>query len=367
MKIMNYAKAFCLICLCLSLSCASDQDKHELPIVNIKGEKIANLDPKKLTDTAQIKLSQIADNIEVITLETKDESLFMSTRFIVGNEYILAMRGNQFYQFTSEGKFVRIIAKRGRGAGEIPSMGKNISYHINEKLDLLILTAGDHIYLLKLSSGELIDRKDLPDFASLKEVRAITMTSADSLFIYSYFSRGAKGDSLCSGVVVQDWNNNILWQKKFNYLTWSIDPPPFNYELLHGSDISVVDTDNPREFIFQVDNHDTCYVFNLKNFSLQPYLLRRTIGVLKDKYPIDRISQGCYTIAQEFNRTNGIHIMRMQLLTKFVDINNMDDYVYNIFYDDNNKTAINIYSFENDYFGFIHRYNGLNKARSCYL
>jgi hypothetical protein len=245
-------------------------------------------------------------------------------------------------------------------------MGRNISFQINEKLDLLILTAGDHIYLLRLSSGELIETKDLTDFASFKEVRAITMANPDSLFIYSYYSRGAKGDSLCSGVAVQDWNNKILWQKKFNYLSWTVLPEPINYQLLHGSNISVLDTDNPREFIFQVDNHDTCYVFNLNDFSLQPYLLRRTMGALKDKYPIDRVSQGCYTIGQESNRTNGIHIMRMQLITKLVDINNIDDYVYNIFYDDNNKTAFNISSFENDYLGFIHQYNGLNKERSNY-
>jgi hypothetical protein len=361
MKIANYTMGFCFIFL--SISC-SDKATHKLPLINFNGKEVAELDPKKLYDSTRIKLSQIADNIEVIKLQTTDESLLKSIFLQIGNEYILAKSGNQIFQFSITGKFIRLIAKKGRGPGEIPSMGKNIAYNFNEKFDILYVSVGNEIYLYKLSSGDFIGRKGLKGFEDLKEVRSITMTSTDSLFIYSYFSRGVTGDSPWSGVKVQDWNDNIIWEKQFNYNTWSIYPPPVDHELLHGSNISIVCTENPREFIFQVDNHDTSYVFSLNNSSLKPYLLRRVQGPLKDGYPIDLISLGSYTIYQEFNRINGFQLMRMDLLTKFVDINNIDNYIYNILYNDNNKTAYNITTFENDYFGFIHRYNGLNKSRT---
>jgi hypothetical protein len=362
MKSANYVKGFCFIWFCLSISC-SNKEEHKLPLVNINGKGIAELDPKKLYDTTRIKLSQIADNIEVIKLQTTEESLLKSIFLQIGNENILAKSGNEIYQFSHTGKFIRLIAKKGRGPGEIPSMGKNIAFNFSEKLDILYISVGNEIYLYKLSSGDFIGRKGLNGFEDLKEVRSITLTNSDSLFIYSYFSRGVTGDSPCSGVIVQDWHDNIIWEKQFNYNTWSIFPPPINHELLHGSNISVVCTENPREFIFQVDNHDTSYVFSLNNWSLKPYLLRRTQGPLKDGYPIDLISLGSYTVYQEFNQMNGYQLMRMDLLTSFVDINNLDNYIYNILYNDNNKTAYNISIFDNDYFDFIHRYNGFNRSR----
>ena len=352
------------ICICLFSGCVSSNDGYKLPLVNINGREIADLDPQKLVDTT-IKLSQIVDNITVVALETVDEAMLSGSSMLIGNEYILANRGNEIYQFARDGKFIRVIAKKGRGPEEIPSMGKNISYHINEELDLLYITCIDDIYLYKLSSGAFFGKKSIPEFRGLKEARSITMTSSDSLFIYSYFSRGVKGDDLCSGVAVQDWKGDIVWRKEFDYLTWTIVPPPIDIETLSGSDISIVNTDNPRGLIFQVDNHDTCYIFNVDDLSLEPYMLRRTTGLtLKDGHPIGQFHTGSYVLYQEFNRINNIHLMRMNLTTKFEDLNNIEIYPYYILYDDKTKSAYNIKKFEDDYFGFIHTYNGSVESRS---
>ncbi len=356
---------FVFISICLFVGCVGNNDSDRLPLVNINGKEIADIDSLKLADTT-VKLSQIVDNVKVVALETIEEAMLSGISMFIGNEYILANRGNEIYQFSGDGKFIRVIAKKGRGPEEIPSMGRNISYNINEELDLLYITCIDDIYLYKLSSGTFMGKKKIPEFGELREARGITMTSSDSLFIYSYFSRGVKGDALCSGVAVQNWNSEIVWKKEFDYLTWVVYPEPINYELLSGSNISVVNTDNPREFIFQVDNQDTCYLFNVDNLSLEPYLLRRTTGsTLKDGHPISLLSVGSYsTISREFNRKNGIHLMQMHLTTKFVDINNGDYYVYNILYDNNEKIAYNINTLENDYFGFEHGYNGTGESRS---
>ena len=351
------------ICICLFSGCNSNNDGYKLPMVNINGREIADLDPQKLVDTT-IKLSQIADNIKVVALETIDEALLSVSSVLIGEQYILVRSSGDFYQFSFEGQFIRLIAKKGRGPGELPSFGKNLSYNINEELDLLYITCIDRIYLYRLSSGAFLGKKTIPDFGEMKEARGITMTSADSLFIYSYFSRG-NGDTLCSGVAVQDWRDNIVWRKEFDYLTWTMIPPPIDHKLLTGSDISVVNTENPREFIFQVDNHDTCYVFNVNDLSIQPYLLRRTQGSsLKDGYPISRFYPGSYILFQEFNRTNSLHLMRLYLTTKLEDLSNMDTYTYNILYDDKSKTAYNFKALEDDYLGFTHLYYGSLESQS---
>ena len=297
------------------------------------------------------------DNIRIVALETVDEAMIAGNSFLIGNDYILVMMGGYFYQFSSDGKFIRVLVKQGRGPGELPNMGRNISYNINEELDLLYITCIADIYLYRLSSGEFLGKKNIPEFRELKEARGITMTSSDSLFIYSYFSRGVKDDALCSGVAVQDWNGDVIWRKEFDYLTWFIMPPPIDVENLSGSDISVVNTDNPREFIFQVDNQDTCYVFNVDDLSLEPYLLRRTTGTtLKDGDPISRFNAGSYVLYQEFNRVNNIHLMRMLFTSKFEDLSNMLNDHYYILYDNKTKSAFNINIFEDDYLGFTHRY-----------
>jgi len=363
MSYMRFIWSIC-ICMCIFSGCGSRKDGCKLPIVNINEKEIADLDPLKLVDTT-IKLSQIADNIEIIALETIDEAMLSGSSFLIGNKFILANRGNELYQFSYDGKFIRLIAKKGRGPEEIPSMGKNLSYNINEELDLLYITCIDEIYLYRLSSGAFMGKKNIPDFRDLKEARSITMTISDSLFIYSYFSRGVKGDDLCSGVAVQDWNGDIVWRKEFDYLTWTIVPPPIDIETLSGSDISIVNTDNPREFLFQVDNHDTCYMFNVDNLSLEPYMLRRTTGLtLKDGHPIGQFHTGSYVLHQEFNRINNIHLMRMNLTTKFIDLSNIETDTYFILYDDKTKSAYNITKFEDDYLGFNHTYHGSDESRS---
>jgi len=363
---MSFMRIFWSVCICICLfsGCVSKNDGYKLPIVYINEREIADLDPQKLVDTT-IKLSQIVDNITIVALETVDEAMLSGSSMLIGNEYILANRGNEIYQFARDGNFIRIIAKKGRGPEEIPSMGKNISFNINEVLDLLYITCVDDIYLYKLSSGTFLGKKNIPEFRELKEARCITMTSSDSLFIYSYFSRGVKGDDLCSGVTVQDWNGDIVWRKEFDYLTWTILPPPIDIETLSGSNISILNTDNPRQLIFQVDNHDTCYMFNVDDRSLEPYMLRRTTGLtLKDGHPIGQFHTGSYVLYQEFNRINNIHLMRMNLTTKFKDLSNIETDNYYILYDDKKKSAYNIKKFEDDYFGFIHTYYGSLESRS---
>jgi uncharacterized protein YjiK len=362
---MNAIKITCpiLISICLFIGCIGN-DRSRLPVVNVHEKDIADLNPLFLVDTT-IKMSQIVDNIKVVALETIDEAMLSGSSILIGNKYILTNQRNEIYQFSCDGKFIRVIAKKGRGPEEIPSMGKNISYNINEELDLLYITCIDDIYLYILSTGAFLGKKNIPEFRELKEVRYITMTSSDSLFIYSYFSRGVKGDELCSGVAVQDWNGDVVWRKEFDYLTWTIVPPPIDIETLSGSDISVVNTNNPREFIFQVDNHDTCYIFNIDDLSLEPYLLRRTTGLtLKDGHPIGQFHTGSYVLYQEFNRINDIHLMRMNLTTKFIDLSEIETDTYYILYNDKTKSAYNVKKFEDDYFGFIHTYHGSSELRS---
>jgi len=348
---------YAVIFLCFG--CSNPHNNYTLPTVNVKEDQVPDLDPEKVANV-HLKFSQIADNIKMVKLQSLDSSLISAhSAFLVGDKYILAKYKNEVYQFSDKGEFIRLITKEGRGPGEIPTIRSNFQFNMDEKSDMLFVSAADKIYLFKLSDGGFLGTKEQKIPNDKTEAGSVVFTP-DSLFIISYSSRGGlPDDSLGCGIVVQDWNNNLLFKKSFDFKTWSVFPDPINYEMLHGSSISVVKTNDSNEYIIQVNNQDSSYVFDLKNFSLKPYLLLRTKGPLKGKYPIDYISVGSYKTSPEFNRSNGYHFMIMDVVSNLNGFpDSINGYSYQIFYDSNNKTAFNIDPFEDDYLGFQHPRKG---------
>jgi len=349
-----------IIVISLSIiSCESGRGKYKLLLVDIDGVEVADLDPQKIS-SVHLRLSQIAENIRVIKLQTSDSSLVSNQSvFAIGDKYILVKFLDEIYQFSKTGDFIRLLARKGRGPGEIPSVGNNIQYGMDEKSDLFFVSVSDKIYLYRLSDGVFLGTRALQCIGEKAEARSVVLT-ADSMFLYSYYSRGGlPDDSLTCGIALQDWNNNVVWNKNFNFKTWTVYPDPFNIELLHGSSISLVKTEDPKEYVVHIDNQESSYSFRTDDFSLKPYLLLRTKGPLKREYPVDLISVGSYRISEEYNRSNGYHLMAMDIVTSLAGFpETIDGYSYQIIYDNKRKEAFNIDPFENDYFGFVHKRGG---------
>jgi len=352
-KLRRYFCFFLFLPICLGCSRASG--KYKLPLINIGGFEVADLDPQKLTNRS-IKLSQLVEDIKVVQLQTTDSSMIAnSTDYKVGEKYILAVFNDEIYQFSITGEFIRLVAKKGMGPGELNAVRKNVRYDMDEHSDLLYVSILDRLYLYKLSTGEFLGNKRLRAVDNMSEAISIVY-APDSLFIYSFYSRGGlPEDSLGCGIAVQDWGGDLICEKRFDFKTWTVYPPPINYELLHGSSIYVVKTDAPGEYIIQINNQDSSYVFSLDDFSIRPYLLVRTKGPLKGNYPVDYISVGSYQIKGEFNCTNNFQLMNMYLIKNLAGFpSSLEAYNYYILYDDKTKTAFNIEQFTDDYFGFIH-------------
>jgi hypothetical protein len=67
----------------------------------------------------ELKLSDIVSNTRLVKLETKDLSLIGSnSRYLVGAKYIICFNQSTILQFDSNGKFIRVVAKLGRGPDE---------------------------------------------------------------------------------------------------------------------------------------------------------------------------------------------------------------------------------------------------------
>ncbi len=72
----------------------------------------------------EFRLSEIADNVEYVKLETTPECLLSRASYTIGKKYILAVQDNpeQIFLFDRKGKLLRKIGQRGKGPGEYTSM-----------------------------------------------------------------------------------------------------------------------------------------------------------------------------------------------------------------------------------------------------
>lgn len=125
-----------------------------------KKEKSILIDLDQSFDTKEIKLSELADDIRCIPLETNGDFLLPdnNTMYWVSDKYIISISDKDIRQFSSEGKFVRKLASAGKGPDEYSRI---LSYAVDENNDVLYYGhQGDwkHIFAIDLKN-ELPIRK----------------------------------------------------------------------------------------------------------------------------------------------------------------------------------------------------------------
>jgi len=336
-------------------SCNKSQ-KNKLPIVNINGREIANLNLLELKDTTYVKLSQIAKNLRVVALETNQDCLISGDIFFdLGNQYIIAHDISGAYQFSMDGTFIRKLYIHGGGPGEIPQTFPDC--YLVEDEDLFLAATRDHIYQYQLSSGRFLGTNGKPVLRPREQMNTFKYVR-DSLILFSYFNVGTPKndfpeDSLDCGIKLQELNGKVLWQKKFDYSSWSIHPV-MKIGLLTGSNTYILSTNNADEFVIQISDHDTVYKLNTTTYSLYPSLLRESEIQNKDGFPIDRLVANCFIENNEYACANGYQLMRFEYVTNEPVGWDYNVELYYILYDANIKRAFRIGTFENDYLGFVH-------------
>lgn len=356
---MNYNSFSILVFIIafLSIGCSDQKNKKlsdgKLPTVEINGMKIADLDPYLLAPV-DIKLSQLAENIRVIPLETNPESLLSgSVDFQIGEKYIIARNrtGEGVFQFTIDGSFIRKIIATGSAPDEFPGMP---ILCLAEKEDLLLAITfrSDHIYLYSLSSGSFLGSFNKPLLdpgESLYECRYL----GDSLVLVSYnkLSVNEKTANKC-GLKIKTLDGKLIWEKGFDYgsrMVLSIS----DINQLLGSNISLLSTGNTDEYIIQIEDQDTVYSLDIGTYSLRPKLLKRFEKIKVGGFPVSSAVPDCGIEEQEFASVNGYQ------LKHYIHVNDVaDDRIYAsyerffILYDDNTKQAYRIVNYENDFLGF---------------
>lgn len=80
---------------------------------------VRNYDPYQVTETMELKLSDLVKDIRVVPLESHPDALIPDCQYLVCNEYIVALAKNSIVQFDAvTGKYIRILATSGKGPNE---------------------------------------------------------------------------------------------------------------------------------------------------------------------------------------------------------------------------------------------------------
>lgn len=131
---------------------------------------------KSIETEKELKLSEIADRIDYIPLETNAEGLISYIKKIVPTkEYIFIHdMKNGIQQFDRQGKFVRNIAGKGQGPGEYTYIA---DFQIDESSKRIYILSGHSYRMLTYGfDGDFISEVNLP-----KEISEFVLSS-DSVF-----------------------------------------------------------------------------------------------------------------------------------------------------------------------------------------
>lgn len=109
----------------------------------------------------QLKVSDLADQIRFVPLETNDSSLLPGNfNILMGRKYILALGMQEIQQFDRDGKHIRRLAVKGRGPGEFQNY---YSAAMDDKNEFLYLSEWNNLLtIFDLKNGEFLGRKKLP-------------------------------------------------------------------------------------------------------------------------------------------------------------------------------------------------------------
>lgn len=112
----------------------------------------------------EIKLSDIADSVQYVPLETNDKCLIdfiNSGKVVKTGKYWFVSSNTRLYQYTADGKFVRNIGSRGGGPGQFNYFQQ---IDVNEDTGLIfMLTTSGKVNVYEMETGKFLYDIKIPD------------------------------------------------------------------------------------------------------------------------------------------------------------------------------------------------------------
>ena len=157
-----------LISLAFSLFACGGKQTEQQPVAEVKPVEpeypIAVPFEAGVGVEREMKLSDIADSVRYIPLETKDNCLidFINSGTVVKTgKYWFVSSNTVLYQYTLDGKFIRTIGSRGGGPGQFNYFQQ---VDVNEDSGLVfMLTTSGKINVYNMETGKFLYDIKTPD------------------------------------------------------------------------------------------------------------------------------------------------------------------------------------------------------------
>jgi len=262
----NYVLISLLFCLAAS---ACRQESDNAIAINSNGIPVVYFE--KITETGELKLSDIAKDLELVRLETNEDCMidYVMRAHITDDYIIISTVSRGIYLFSREGKYIRQIAGTGNGPGEVNDPNRNLEY--SESQNRLYATESWGFPSKIFSFGienESYREIVLPQLSesALYSIRDV-IPQNDSTLLVSTIS--GLNDSLNCRVMAISPEGKLLWQVNHSNAYGS-----YNVELYRINDMTY--------FCYTMAG-DT--LFSLEDKSLTPFVIFKSE---KEQYSFNR-------------------------------------------------------------------------------
>ena len=180
----------------------------------------------------EVKLSDIADSVEYIRLETTDDCLvkgFKLTNIIKTTKYYIIPEAQKVFQFTLDGKFVRNIGRRGQGPGEflyVTHIDANEKSNLisiycssSQKMNFYNLETGKFIYSVRSPYQDTSITSMYNDSTFISHVRNINGQKEIKLYfsdkkgkMLKSFNRPEKFICPIAGASISSYSDNYIYR-----------------------------------------------------------------------------------------------------------------------------------------------------------
>ncbi|QGY46983.1 6-bladed beta-propeller [Maribellus comscasis] len=239
-----------------------EKKKTVEPVDKIEYPQIINIG-KDFKNSKELRLSEIADDIEYIKLEKTPESLVGGGNpgWYVTSEYIFVYSQNKLLQFDRLGKFIKQFGRNGRGPGEFQSMKGMVA---DESKNILYVIANfKHVVLMyDLITGEFLGNFPVNDYLGAAIMnRPIQMLGKDTFIVLTHPFAKFKPDYSIFEII--DNKGNVLNKRKSSLFSFQADK---NVRRIPNGNNQIWFFNN--QFRFYEGLNDT--VYNFKDFKLEP-------------------------------------------------------------------------------------------------
>lgn len=271
---MNMKQLSFLLSFFLLLSCGGKKSGDQTAVTEVKTEvpEFPQTVPFEtgIETERKVLMSEIADSIRLIPLETNDKSLIkrlMAANILQTKEYLFLPWLEKLFQFTKDGKFIRTIGRKGNGPGEFTWISQ---IDVDEEKGLVyMLTTSAKINIYEMETGKFIRAMKVPNLEASEFVMLPGQDTIAATFVRNNNGRRKERIYLSdlNGDTLRVFNRWDLFELNSQY-SWMMSGDADRYMFRYKDNACYKEYYNDTLFTITRNTLEPRYIFQLGKYSL---------------------------------------------------------------------------------------------------